>query len=353
MLNRLGARKARTVTLSVTGALLVVMVACLLLMSVPYARLSPGPATDTLGEVNGKPLIVITGRQTYPHTGKLDLTTVAISNPGHHMSLFEAIQGWLQSDVAVVPRNSVYPDDVSAAEIETRNTQEMALSQQHATAAALKELKIPVTSHVVVAALTDGTPAFGKLQVADRILKIDGTPVTAPQQVVDLVRKHKPGEQVVFVVNRKGQKITQTLTTAPNPDDATIPFVGITPDVAYDFPFTVKIELDDVGGPSAGMMFALGIIEQLTPDDITGGRHVAGTGTIDDDGTVGKIGGIQMKILGARKAGATVFLVPADNCREANANAPKGIQLVKVATLADAVNALTAIRSGTGAVPHC
>jgi PDZ domain-containing protein len=353
VLNRLGARRARTVTLSVTGALLVIMVAFLLLMSVPYARLSPGPATDTLGEVNGKPLIVITGRQTYPHTGKLDLTTVAISNPGHHMSLFEALEGWLESDVAVVPRSSIYPDNVSAEEIETRNTQEMALSQEHATAAALKQLKIPLRAHTVVAALTEGTPAFGKLQVADRILKIDGTPVTNPQQVVDLVRKHKPGEKVVFLVNRKGEKLTQTLTTAANPENATIPFVGITPDVDYDFPFSVKIELDDVGGPSAGMMFALGIIEQLTPEDITGGRHVAGTGTIDDDGNVGKIGGIQMKILGAKKAGATVFLVPADNCREAAANPPGGITLVKVRTLADAVNALSAIRTGTGTVPQC
>ncbi|HUR74135.1 MAG TPA: PDZ domain-containing protein [Sporichthya sp.] len=352
MLNRLGARQARTVTLSVTGFLLVIMVALLLLLPVPYARLSPGPATNTLGEANGKPLIVITGHQTYPDTGELDLTTVAISNPGHRMSLIEAMEGWLQSGVAIVPRNTVYPDDVSAADIEARNVQEMALSQQHATAAALMELKIPLTSHTVVAALTDGTPASGKLQIADKILKIDGTKVTGPAQVVELVRKHKPGENVVFQVNRKGQKVNETLTTAPNPDDPKIPFVGITPDVSYDFPFQVTISLDDVGGPSAGLMFALGIVERLTAEDITGGRHVAGTGTIDDHGVVGKIGGIQMKILGARKAGATVFMVPADNCREALSNPPKGIQLVKVDTLATAVKALEAIRNG-GKVPTC
>lgn len=353
MLNRLGAKQARTVTLSVTGVLLLVMVAFLLLLPVPYARLSPGPATDTLGEVNGKPLIVITGRQTYPDTGKLDLTTVAISNPGHNMSLFEAMQGWLQSDVAVVPRNSVYPDDVSAEDIEARNVQEMALSQQHATAAALKQLKIPLIAHTVVAALTEGTPAFGKLQVADRIQKIDGVAVTGPAQVVELVRKHKPGEKVVFVVNRKGQKVTETITTAPNPEDPAVPFVGITPDQSYEFPFQVTISLDDVGGPSAGLMFALGIVERLTPEDITGGRHIAGTGSIEDDGRVGKIGGIQMKILGARKSGATVFMVPAENCREAAANPPDGIQLVKVDTLATAVAALEAIRTGSGTVPTC
>ncbi len=353
MLNRLGASQARNVTLSVTGILLVIMVACLLLLPVPYARLSPGPATDTLGEANGKPLIVITGAKTYPDTGKLDLTTVAISNPGHKMSLFEAMQGWLQSGVAVVPRNSVYPDDLSAADIEARNVQEMALSQEHATAAALKELKIALTAHTVVAALTEGTPAFGKLEIADRILRIDGVKVTGPAQVVELVRKHKPGEPTVFVVDRGGKRVTQTLTTAPNPDDPAIPFVGITPDVDYDFPFQVTISLDDVGGPSAGLMFALGIVERLTAEDITGGRHVAGTGSISDDGLVGKIGGIQMKILGAKKAGATVFMVPAENCREAAANPVDGISLVKVDTLATAVKALAAIRTGTGTVPLC
>ncbi|WP_019875745.1 YlbL family protein [Sporichthya polymorpha] len=353
MLNRLGARQARNVTLSVTGVLLAVMVACLLLLPVPYARLSPGPATDTLGEANGKPLIVISGRQTFPTTGKLDLTTVAISNPSHRMSLFEAMQGWLQSGVAVVPRNTVYPDNLSAEDIEARNVQEMALSQTHATAAALKQLKIPLVGNTVVAALTEGTPAWGKLQVADRILRIDGVKVTGPAQVVELVRKHKPGEQVAFVLERDGKRVNQTLTAAANPDDPSIPFVGITPDVDYEFPFSVTISLDDVGGPSAGLMFALGIVERLTPEDITGGRHIAGTGSISDDGVVGKIGGIQMKILGARKAGATVFMVPAGNCREAAANRPDGIQLVRVDTLDTAVKALTAIRTGQGTVPTC
>lgn len=353
MLNRLGARKARTVTLSVTGLLLVVMVAFLLLLPVPYARLSPGPATNTLGEVNGKPLIVITGAKTYPDTGKLDLTTVAISNPGHNMSLFEAMEGWLKSGVAIVPRNTVYPDDLSAEDIEARNVQEMALSQQHATAAALMELKIPLTSHTVVAALTEGTPAFGKLQVADRIQQVDGVKVTGPAQVVELVRKRKPGDNIAFVVNRKGERVTETITAAANPDDPAIPFVGISPDVSYEFPFQVTISLDDVGGPSAGLMFALGIVERLTEADITGGRHVAGTGSISDGGVVGKIGGIQMKILGAQRSGATVFMVPAENCREAASNPPEGITLVKVDTLATAVKALEAIRTGAGTVPTC
>lgn len=354
MIDRLDDRRARTVTLSVTGLLLVVLVAVLIVMPVPYVRVSPGPATDTLGEVDGKPLITIEGRQTYPDTGKLELTTVAVSNKDHRMSLLEAMSGWARSGVAVVPKETVYPDeDATAEEIEQRNTQEMALSQKHATAAALKALKIPIQQFSVVAELTEGTPAFGKLQIADRILQIDGKPIASPQDVVTLVQKHKPGEQVRFVVERAGERRTVAVVTGKHPEDAKLPFVGITPDRDYQFPFSVTIKLDDVGGPSAGLMFALGIVERLTPEEITGGQTVAGTGSITDEGEVGQIGGIAMKILGAQRTGATVFMVPADNCREATLDPPDGIKLVKVDTLATALSALEAIRTGTGSVPTC
>jgi len=347
-------RAPRTIALSIAGALLTVLALLLVLLPVPYSRLEPGPATDTLGATNGKPLIVITGHQTYPSTGRLEMTTVSITNPDHRMTLLEALAGWFRSGVAVVPKETVYDTTKSAAQIEAENTQEMALSQKHATAAALQALHIPgVVPHVVVAALTDGTPAAGKLKTADEIEKIDGRVIGSPQDVVDAVRKHKPGQQVVFLVKRGGQELTETLTTTKNPADAKLPYVGIRPDRDYTFPFSVRIELDNVGGPSAGMMFALGIIERLTPNGITGGRIIAGTGTITDDGVVGKIGGIQMKILGAKRSGATVFLVPADNCREARQDPPGGIVLVRVDRLSTALSALDAIRTGRGAVPHC
>jgi Lon-like protease len=346
-------RAPRTVALTVAGSLLTVLALLLVLWPVPYARLAPGPATDTLGESNGRPLILISGHETYPVSGKLELTTVSISNPDHRMTLLEALAGWFSSDVAVVPRETVYDTSKSPAQIDAENTQEMALSQKHATAAALKALNIPITSHIVVSALTSGTPAAGRLQIADEIEKIDAKEITTPEDVVEAVRKHKPGEQVTFLVKRGDKELTETMTTARNPGNPKIPYVGISPDRDYTFPFSVKIELDNVGGPSAGMMFALGIVERLTPNGITGGRTIAGTGTITDEGVVGKIGGIQMKIKGAKRAGATVFLVPADNCREAKQGAPDGIELVRVDKLSTALAALEAIRTGTGTVPHC
>jgi PDZ domain-containing protein len=359
VLKRVNWRSPRTVSLSVASVLLAVLAVLLLVLPVPYARLSPGPATDTLGESGGKQLITINGTTTYPTSGHLDMTTVSITNPDHRMTLLEALSGWFSSGVAVVPKETVYDTTKSAAQIDAENTQEMELSQKHATAAALLALNVKgVISHVVVSALTSGTPAYGKLQVADEIEKIDGKTVNTPQDVVDDVRAHKPGEQVTFLVKRKDStgnehELTVTLTTAKNPSDAKLPYIGISPDRDYTFPFQVKIELDNVGGPSAGMMFALGIIERLSQGGITGGKTIAGTGTITDDGTVGKIGGIQMKILGAKRAGATVFLVPADNCREAAQDPPKGIELVKVDKLSTALSALLAIRTGQGTVPHC
>jgi PDZ domain-containing protein len=346
-------RAPRTIALTVSGALLTVLAMMLILLPVPYARISPGPATDTLGSVGGKPLIVINGRQTYPVTGKLELTTVSITNPDHDMSLIEALTGWFRSGVAVVPKDSIYDKSKSADEIQAENTRQMALSQQHATAAALKAMKIDIESFVIVGSLTEGRPADEKLELGDRILEVDGTAINKPEEVVSAVRKHKPGEKVTFKISRNGTERTETITTVKNPADDSVPFIGLSPEVGYKFPFEVKIELDNVGGPSAGMMFALGIIERLTPEEITGGRTVAGTGSIDDDGTVGKIGGIVMKIRGAKKAGATVFLVPAENCREAADGAPKGIELVKVDKLTTALSALEAIRTGKGTFPRC
>lgn len=353
MFSKVDWRSPRTISLSVAGTLLTVLALMLILLPVPYARISPGPATDTLGEVEGKPLIVISGRQTYPVTGKLELTTVSITNPDHDMSLIEALTGWFRSGVAVVPKDSIYDKTKSADEIQAENTRQMALSQQHATAAALKAMKIGIESFVIVGALTEGRPADEKLELGDRILEIDGTTIDKPQDVVTAVRKRKPGEKVTFKISRNGTERTETIATVRNPADESVPFIGLSPEVGYKFPFDVKIELENVGGPSAGMMFALGIIERLTPEEITGGRTVAGTGSIDDDGTVGKIGGIVMKIRGAKKSGATVFLVPAENCREAAAGAPKGIELVKVDKLTTALSALEAIRTGKGTFPRC
>lgn len=345
--------KRRRSTLLVSTLVVALLVAVVALLPVPYVALSPGPTTDTLGSVDGKPLIEITGRKTYPARGHLNLTTVSVyGGPAQHLDLVTALRGWLDGATAVVPEEAVFPPGQTAQQVEQVNVAQMDASQEDATAAALKELDIQVEERVVVGSVVGGSPAEGKLEAGDAIFLVDGTPVEEPEQVRDLVVKHQPGEDVRFLVRRGTEQKSVTVTTAEAPEEPGRAVVGILPRLGYTFPFEVDIGLEDVGGPSAGLMFALGITEKLTEEDLTDGRFIAGTGTIDDTGAVGPIGGIQQKLHAARDAGATVFLVPADNCAQAVEGAPSGLRLVKVETLKVAVGALRALASG-GQVPAC
>ncbi|GII06145.1 YlbL family protein [Planobispora takensis] len=342
----------RALTLMVAGFLTLALGVVGTLVPVPYVVLSPGPTENTIGEVKGKPVISITGRETYPTEGGLRLVTVAYQGgPGSRIDLFTALRGWLDPTIAVVPEETIFPPATTAEQVEEQNTQEMTNSQDDATAAALTELKIPFTSVITVAGTEKGLPAHGKFTQGDEIVSVDGVPGTDRETISGTVRKHKAGEQVTFVVKRGGKEMTLTVPTAAAKDGT--PIVGITMAITYRFPFSVNINVGDVGGPSAGMMFSLGIMDKLTPGAMTGGKSVAGTGTITPDGEVGPIGGIQQKMVGARKAGATFFLTPAKNCAEALGAVPDGLRLVKVETLHGAVQALDAVRTGSGALPAC
>jgi PDZ domain-containing protein len=168
------------------------------------------------------------------------------------------------------------------------------------------------------------------------------------------VTKHQPGDRVVFVVVRNGKTLTVPLTTVASTDTGPRrAIVGFTPGVGYTSPVKVTIQLNDVGGPSAGLMFTLGIIDKLTPGQETGGEHIAGTGTMDENGNVGAIGGIRQKMAAARADGATIFLVPASNCAEALLQVPEGLRLVKVTDVSDALSGLAAAVSGHGVAPGC
>jgi PDZ domain-containing protein len=345
--------RRRAVTLAVSGTLLAGFAAGALFQPVPYAELTPGPTFNVLGTqdgtASGTSLITITGTKTYPTTGQLRMVTVGVSEQSYQMPLGEAIAGWLSSDQAIVPKETIYPAGQTQQQSDAQNTQEMTDSQDSAVTAALSALNIkPTGSEVVVASVTDGGPAAGKLQAGDVIDAVDGTTVgsggqTGMNEVTSAIQKLHPGAQVTFEVTRDGKKQPITTGTENNAGKAE---VGIAIQSENVFPFTVSIQLNNVGGPSAGMMFALGIIDKITATNLTGGRVVAGTGTIDAAGNVGAIGGIQMKTIGARDAGATVFLAPASNCAEAKANQPAGLELVKVNTLKDALNALADIRAG-------
>ena len=317
---------------------------------VPYVALGPGPTFDTLGESGGRPVIAIEGRTVYPTPGRLDLTTV---RPLTDLTLGEALRYWFDRDEAVVPRDLVYPPDQTDEQAEAEEVRQMTVSQDTATTAALTELGIPLA--VEVAAVGPGTPAQGRLQAGDVLTTVDGQAVTGPTELRRLIGERRVGEPVRLGYRRGGQTGEAVLPTAGTSEEPPRPYVGVETRVVPPFSVTIALKDargEDIGGPSAGLMFALGIVDKLGPESLTGGRYVAGTGAITADGQVRPIGGIQQKLAAARSKGAEVFLVPAGNCAEAVAAAPPGLRLVRVQTLSEALRGLAEVRSG-GNPPGC
>ncbi|MFD3312272.1 PDZ domain-containing protein [Streptomyces sp. NPDC058694] len=358
----------RTATMLASTLMLIALLCAGVFINVPYSEMSPGPTVNTLGEHDGEPVLQISGRKTYATTGHLNMTTVRVTSADYKMNLVEAVYGWLAHDNKVVPHDTLYPNGKTEEQSTQENAEEFSQSQESAKVAALKELDIPVKSWVIVSTVVKDTPAEGRLHAGDVIKAVDGTTVKAPDDVAKLVTKHKPGEKVVFTIvpakeqaaaekeNRTATRTEEiTITTAKSEDTGEQrAIVGISAGTDHTLPFTIDIKLADVGGPSAGLMFALGIVDKLTPGNLTGGKFVAGTGTITDDGEVGPIGGIEMKTVGARDKGAQYFLTPKDNCAAAARDVPEGLTLVKVDTIDDAMTALKDIRGGkTADLPKC
>ena len=344
-----GSRQLATLLIAGACALAALVVAAF--VAVPYVALTPGPTLNTLAKPYGSELIQITGRRTYPTTGHLNLVTVSYTGgPGTDFNIFSALRAWLTPHDAVVPQSEIYGTGQTQQQVVQQDTQEMLGSQQDATAAALCYLNIKFTTINTVSTTVKGMPAYGVLRPGDDITAVDGTPIGCDNNVVTMIRDRKPGADVTLTIVRHGQ--TKSVTLATKAEDGE-PVVGVQlAPSAYKFPFKVKINLSDIGGPSAGLMFALGIIDKLTPDNLTGGRFIAGTGEIEPNGAIEPIGGIQQKMAGARAAGATIFLTPAGNCSNTTGAVPQGLRLVRVTSLGNAVSDLTAIRHGQP-VPSC
>jgi PDZ domain-containing protein len=338
----------RTLSLLAAGAVLAALLAVSFLVPMPYVVMSPGLTENTLGSYDGTPVIEIKGHKTYPTSGHLDLTTVSVTSPDFSPRLNEVLSAWWSKDEIVLPRDVAYPPNQSVQQVETQNRQDMDSSQKSAIAAGLAEAGVDHVTSVTIDKIEKGAPADGVLEKGDVVAAVDGTAIGSIADLVANVSKVEPGDSVTLDIRRDGNPRQLTLKTEASPDDPTKSRIGVVLGEQVDPPFKVHITLGaDIGGPSAGMMFALAIYDRLTPGELTGGRFVAGTGTITTDGTVGEIGGVQQKIAGAYQQGATVFLVPAGDCDEA-AQSPLAddIQLINVAQLDDAVHALEGLESG-------
>jgi PDZ domain-containing protein len=267
-----------------------------------------------------------------------------------NLTLGQALTLWMSGREQLVPRDLVYPPDKSKDEIDEANNEEFKQSENSAEYAALGYLKY--AQAVTVQNVTKDGASAGKLQEGDAIDGVDGVPVRSLEQFQGIMEKTKPGQEVVLDFRRKNAPPgVATIKLKSNPDKPH-GFLGIGVVEAPWAPFKIDFNLANIGGPSAGLVFSLAVVDKLTTGDLSGNKFVAGTGTIASDGKVGSIGGITHKILAAHEAGATVFLVPADNCDEAKSAHEDGIDLLKVDTLTRAVDSLKALSAG-GEAPHC
>ncbi|WP_022871833.1 YlbL family protein [Nesterenkonia alba] len=324
-----------------------------LFLPAPYLMESPGPTFDTTGEIEREdgeelPVITVSGADTYPTEGQLALTTVYVSGaPTSTVSGFEALSGWISPTVDLTPHELVYPSGTTEQEVRERNEAAMTSSQELAFAAALDQQGIDYAVTLFVAGFTEEAEAAGvadQLRVDDQILAAAGEEITGIEGLRSAVNE-AAGEPIELTVLRDGEELTVEVPTYQEADGEY--YVGILLGSEFDFPYGIDIRLsENVGGPSAGLMFALGIIDTMTEESLTGGEHWAGTGTVDPDGTVGPIGGIPQKIVGARDEGAEYFLAPRQNCGELEGRRVDGLDVYGVDDVDEAVSVVEAVRDG-------
>jgi PDZ domain-containing protein len=345
----------QTWTAFASALLFVGLAVLLVLIPVPFVSWSPDAARDTLGSVNNEPIIKVSGIPTYPTTGRLDMTVVATTPADARLSLPQALLSYWLPHRDALPRDAVYDPGKSAEQVQDEDADRMETAQDDAVVAALRADGQPVLERPAVYSVTVGGPAHERLRPGDLITAVDGVSTPTEKEVRNRIQAHQVGDTVIFTVIRAKQERRVKVITAESTTQPDAPVVGITLGSGYDYAPEISFELgQQIGGPSAGLVFALAIYDKITDGDLLGGRHVAGTGTISPTGEVGPVGGIQEKIAGAENAGATEFFVPASNCADLD-GLRTDVRLIKIGTLRDAITAMQALDSSgrAGALPSC
>ncbi len=346
----------RYLTMVVASISLIALTCVAFLVPVPYVALSPGPAYDTLGEFDGEPMFTF-GKdvKTYPTKGALAFTSVRVTAARSNVSLAEAVEAYFAADTAVLPRSVIYREDQSVKEAEQEGAAQLTSSKDSSRVAALRAAGYTVPEMPTIDSVEPDAPADGQLRKGDVIRTVDGRRASTAQDVVAAIGKLDPGDAVDVGFTRKGLEQSVEIVTRPNPENKKEPRIGVSIRPRFDFPVEIENHVGArIGGSSAGTMFALAIYDRLTPGPLTGGLKVAGTGTMAPDGSVGPIGGVAQKLVGAAAQGAKVFLVPEDNCDSAIKGDDRGMRLVKISTLDGAIDALEALaKDPKASVPPC
>ena len=317
---------------AVVGVLaLIGLVFALNFYRLPVVALSPGPMEDVLVRLK------VEGTRVYDSEGKLYLTSVGIDD---NVRFYEALLDMANRDVQLLPRARLYPDEEDSTQIDKENAALMDRSKETATVVALREVGYDIKpSGVEVTQVVSGAPADGKLQAGDKILAADGHAVASIEEVRKAIGSHRDGEPVAFRVDRGRTRKDVTVQVQESDNQ---PRVGVLlRDLFPELPVKVSIQTqNNIGGPSAGLIFTLSIIDKLTPGDLTAGRRIAGTGEIALDGSVLPVGGVAEKLIAVHRLGVGTFLIPAGNCDSVRGQVPDGLRLVKVSRIKDALSFL-------------
>jgi len=314
-----------------------------LLAPIPFVFFKPGVPDNVAGKI-----ISIKDAKTYPINGKLFITSILVTNPDSPVFGAETLVNWAIGPHVVLPKESVYPPIKPAQKIERDSRNEMESSKVTATAAALRYLGYDFDEVYYVSDIRDYSDAVKKLKIGDVITEIDGKEINQIEEIRTSYAKKSIGDSLLITVERKDKngKVTPVTTQVILVENLDIeekerPAIGILVGTSARFPIDVDFNLPGVGGPSAGLIFAVGIVEKLTEEDLVRGRKIAGTGTITASGKVGGIGGIEEKMVGASRIGATIFIAPRENCPDIE-HVPKGLKVIPVSTLSEAIEALRA-----------
>ena len=346
-------RRLRRAVVAGSFILVVALIAAVFLVPVNAVIEAPGPTWNVLdnGSSSDQDVLKVSGTETYPTEGALRMTTVSVSGcPGYPVTTADLIAAWISADKRIVDRDEVCPQDQSAEQVEETGKAQMTASQDSAVIAALVETGKAGAMHLTVTEVTEQQTST-EIQAGDVLETItpqggQTTTLASFSQLRELMTTIPEGTRVTLGVRRGEQKASAALTTIAPQEGTTGSLLGLSLKISVDSPVEATFGLSDVGGPSAGMMFALGVVDEITPGSLTGGKDISGTGTIDMTGQVGPIGGIQQKMAGARESGSTFFLAPASNCNEVKGHEPKDMQVFAVNTLHEAVAATEAIASG-------
>lgn len=322
------------------------------LLPTGYVIERPGDTFDVMGETSGVPIIEISGAETYESDSRFDVVTVSVvGNQDATPNWLEILSAWINPDQIVLPVDEVFPPNRSTEDVRAESVAMMEQSQQEAIAAALTSLGIEIPRALYISSVTAEGPASQILVAGDFVSSVDGTRVETVEQLRAQIQLTEGEESIITVLR---DETSQSFSVLPEFDGENY-LLGVMVGYTYQFPIDVSLQLGNVGGPSGGLMFALGIYDQLTPGSLASDNHVVGTGTISAEGDVGPIGGIRLKMLAAQREGANLFLAPAANCSEVVGNEPEELLVVPVADLEQAIKITEEFSAGVSAenFPSC